>query len=1169
MKVRLLIVSVACLFGSPTIGQDALTQATDYIQRTAPDWNILPADIKDLTISDRYRTKHNGVEHIFFQQQYQGIPIYQAIVGVHINSAGEVVYATHRLESALTERINTTQPRLNATDAIRRAASHLGYAPPTLQPLPGSRNRGDAMTFEGGELADRPIQARLIYASSNDGQLRLAWQTDIDERETADYWSILIDASNGAILQQNNYTIHCNFGGQSHTHRLEGNQQPRTQTMLRSNTLVNSTTGTYNVFPIPVESPIHGDRALVVDPADPEASPFGWHDTNGQPGPEFTITRGNNTHAYIDTAATNAPNRDEPDGGINLVFDFPFYPEEEPDTNQDAVVTQLFYMNNIMHDFTWHYGFDEAAGNFQARNYTGEGRGADAVFAEAQDGSGTNNANFATPPDGAGGRMQMFLWSTGGNGLLQVDEPAFVAGRYQTGTADFGPLIDIDPITGQLVEGFDDSNNPSFGCEPIVNAAEVAGKVVLLDRGGCFFEQKVINAEAAGAIAVIIANFENNTINMAGVAEIPNPDIPTIMIRSADADALRQALDLGEVIVTLQREEGSGPAFIDSGFDNGVIAHEYGHGVSNRLTGGPSIASCLFNDEQMGEGWSDFFTLITTVEEGDFGEMPRGVGSYSDSRNPEGGTIRRLPYSTDFSINDQTFDDIIGTTAPHPLGEIWAGVLWDLYWALVKEYGFDPNPYDGTGGNNIAIQLVMDGMKLQACNPGFIDGRDAIIAADLINNNGANECLIWEVFARRGLGWEASQGLADDRNDGFQDFSTRPECIQELKIDKQVTELIEPGDTIQVELTIVNHKEEVVTAVQVQDILPEGLTLLPGSATGSSNIETQEQSILYRIDRLEAGDERRLRYKAVASPELKSNRFFFDDLEDGDLNWLPFNLTGLDIWELSEESPFSGDFSWFVPNTTSENDQTVQLFEPLLVEGAQPVLRFYHQYDTEAGTDAGLIEISNDGGTSWNIVPDALILRNSYRGQVAYGTFSLPNLAGYWGESDGYIDTYIDLSSYRGEDILFRFRFGSDAEAENATTDETGWFVDDIEIMDLLHYNSEACVRSAEGDQACAMAPDLGTVVQPFGTVTSVAEAEEDQMALYPNPANDRVQLGLPQDGADWVIELVNASGQVVLQTRSNGNAYLQLDVSNLPGGFYFVRLQAGTEVITHKLVVQ
>ena len=76
------------------------------------------------------------------------------------------------------------------------------------------------------------------------------------------------------------------------------------------------------------------------------------------------------------------------------------------------MVTNLFYYNNIMHDFSYRLGFTETARNFQTNNYGRGGLGNDSVRAEAQDGSGTNNANFATPPDGQRPRMQQFLFTS-------------------------------------------------------------------------------------------------------------------------------------------------------------------------------------------------------------------------------------------------------------------------------------------------------------------------------------------------------------------------------------------------------------------------------------------------------------------------------------------------------------------------------------------------------------------------------------------------------------------------------------------------------------------------------------------------------------------------------------------------------------------------------------
>ena len=66
----------------------------------------------------------------------------------------------------------------------------------------------------------------------------------------------------------------------------------------------------------------------------------------------------------------------------------------------------------------------------------------------------------------------------------------------------------------------------------------------------------------------------------------------------------------------------------DGDYDNVVVAHEYGHGISIRLTGGASNSGCLNNQEQMGEGWSDWFGLMLTMKEGDQGTDARGIGTY-------------------------------------------------------------------------------------------------------------------------------------------------------------------------------------------------------------------------------------------------------------------------------------------------------------------------------------------------------------------------------------------------------------------------------------------------------------------------------------------------------------------------------------------------------------
>jgi len=99
---------------------------------------------------------------------------------------------------------------------------------------------------------------------------------------------------------------------------------------------------------------------------------------------------------------------------------------------------------------------------------------------------------------------------------------------------------------------------------------------------------------------------------------------------------------------------------------------------------------------------------------------------------------------------------------PHGVGYAFATILWDMTWALIDAEGFDPDLYNGTGGNNIALALVTEGLKNTANNPGFVSGRDGILQADRDLYGGQYECLIWKAFAERGVG----EGANENTNGG-------------------------------------------------------------------------------------------------------------------------------------------------------------------------------------------------------------------------------------------------------------------------------------------------------------------------------------------------------------------------------------------------------------------
>jgi hypothetical protein len=99
-----------------------------------------------------------------------------------------------------------------------------------------------------------------------------------------------------------------------------------------------------------------------------------------------------------------------------------------------------------------------------------------------------------------------------------------------------------------------------------------------------------------------------------------------------------------------------------------------------------------------------------------------------------------------------------------------------MYWILTIKYGFNSDLYFGAGGNNIALQLVMDGLKMQPCSPTFLDARDAILAADQATYGGANQCEIWRAFARRGMGKNAMDGGDHNSAAIIEDFTVPTNC---------------------------------------------------------------------------------------------------------------------------------------------------------------------------------------------------------------------------------------------------------------------------------------------------------------------------------------------------------------------------------------------------------
>lgn len=753
----------------PALAQDAASAALAYVQANKQALGLTGSDVNDVVVSSVAPNAHSGATQVYLQQRYRGIDVYAGVLTVTLDRTGAVVGTGNRFVANLASLAGGQNARKAAVEAAQAAAGHVNLKPTkALTVLQSRGGAAGAVVLSDGGISRKPIEASLAWMPL-DNAVRLAWVVEIEELGGDHWWQVFVDAETGASLGQHDLIVHDSASA------IASAIAHASGTASALPTFTPTDGSAYRVFPLPLESPTDGDRSLVTHAADPTGSPFGWHDTDGAAGPEFTRTRGNNVHAYADRDNNNSvdPGSD-PDGGPGLFFDFPLDLNARPLDSQPAIVTNLFYWNNIVHDVLYRYGFDEASGNFQVNNYGKGGAGNDDVRAEAQDGSGRNNANFGTPVDGQRPRMQMFEWRSALPNPITVTAPAALAGTYYGPMAGFGEsLVTTGPVGGTVVLVNDGVGVVNDGCEPF---AVPAGSIPLMDRGNCNFTVKVKNAQNAGAAVAIVANnIAGAPIAMGGTD--PTVAIPSVMISLDDGNLFKANLPATATVA-----DGTGGApDRDSDLDAGVIAHEYGHGISNRLTGGRTTVACLGNAEQMGEGWSDWFALNLTTHPSDTATTPRGVGTYVSFQPADGLGIRPTQYTTDMTVNPSTYAwvaDTVNISQPHGIGYVWNTMLWEVYWNLVDRYGYNANVYDAwsTGGNNLALQLVVDGLKMQACRPGFVDGRNAILQADMVLTGGANQCEIWRGFAKRGLGASASQGSSNNRTDGVEAFDLPASC---------------------------------------------------------------------------------------------------------------------------------------------------------------------------------------------------------------------------------------------------------------------------------------------------------------------------------------------------------------------------------------------------------
>ncbi|CAE6483423.1 unnamed protein product [Rhizoctonia solani] len=311
---------------------------------------------------------NDGVSYEYFTQTVNGLLVANAIANVAIKDAKVVSYGASFVKP---KNVAAKEPTLDWERLIARVEQTVG-----------------------GKWNQTPT--KLEYIAADDGSCYLTHVIQIQGIRDGTWKELYVDAHDGKVRNVINFVA-------EHS---------------------------YRVVPISYQEPTQKYETLH-EPADYTTSQHGWHNFGGK---NTTDTSGNNVIVYKRCHSDpNPPNIDElkcvnttAQSSPNNAYEYTYNPDKEPtnDQNVNAARVNVFYIVNAMHDITYHYGFTENAYNFQNDNFGRGGKGEDRIQVSVQDGSGVNNANFATPPDGQPGQMRMFLWISTAllrDGALQND----------------------------------------------------------------------------------------------------------------------------------------------------------------------------------------------------------------------------------------------------------------------------------------------------------------------------------------------------------------------------------------------------------------------------------------------------------------------------------------------------------------------------------------------------------------------------------------------------------------------------------------------------------------------------------------------------------------------------------------------------------------------------
>jgi hypothetical protein len=442
------VISMTPQFPVPSRSLDPAVAAQSFLSTHHETFQLDAADAASFVVSRVDVEPKLGVSHVTLQRVFQGIPVFQGAITVHMDASNGVFRALGD------EFYRVTPPTNRMTLSPAQAALAAGKALGVPLSLTLAATEGQATTFSApGTLDPVKVEPRIFEVATGDDrfafQVLLSWA---DAQKQQQYELALVDAETGVLLS--------------------------------SHSLVETFTGrVFNVNAQPTGNMTADTRTVVSFDGTPAASPNGWVGAARN-------TVGNNAVAATDIDGNNTvgANETQPVANASDSFDFPFSPTQNASGFRAAAVANAFFLVNDYHDRTYLLGFTEASGNFQTSNFGKGGAQNDPVNVDAQDGSGTNNANFATPPDGSRPRMQMFLFSINGGATEDGDfDPSVIYHENSHGLSNrlvgggsTGCLGGTQ--SGGMGEGWGDFIGSSFLNNPVVGAYVTGNNTIGIRR---------------------------------------------------------------------------------------------------------------------------------------------------------------------------------------------------------------------------------------------------------------------------------------------------------------------------------------------------------------------------------------------------------------------------------------------------------------------------------------------------------------------------------------------------------------------------------------------------------------------------------------------------------------------------------------------------------------